>query len=181
MLQLSVEDYFKQPGISEAQYHAAAHGESSNVNQQPGMGNNAHMNGIHDVLQVIKEIQASLKTDLDDIRRKVDFLYAKFNDSADNNQTPPNPTTHSPPPQPSRPPSIPTLPKPIVEVSSTDTRTLPQHHQNISKATPSSMNPPIQPTLEEKTATDSPMEEDRIEDLYGVPVIRTVPSLLDEV
>ena len=43
------------------------------------------------------------------------------------------------------------------------------------------MNPPIQATLEEKTVTDSPMEEDRIEDLYGVPRILTVPSLLDEV
>ena len=139
------------------------------------------MTGIHDVLQVVKEIQASLKNDLDDIRRKVDFLYAKFTDLADNNQTPPNPTTHSPPPQPSRPPSIPTLPKPIVEVLSTDTRTLSQHHQNISKATPSSMNAPIEATLEEINATDSPMEEDCIDDLYGVPIVCTVPSLVDEV
>ena len=54
MLQISVEDYFKQPGTSEAQYHAAAHGESSHVNQQLGTGNNAHMNGIHDVLQVVQ-------------------------------------------------------------------------------------------------------------------------------
>ena len=45
-----------QPGTSEAQYHAAALGESSHVNQQPGMGNNAHIPGIHDVLQVVKEI-----------------------------------------------------------------------------------------------------------------------------
>ena len=43
------------------------------------------------------------------------------------------------------------------------------------------MNAPIEATLEEKNATDSPMEKDRIDDLYGVPDVRTVPSLVDEV
>ncbi|TXG53501.1 hypothetical protein EZV62_022670 [Acer yangbiense] len=73
------EDFFKQPTPSEGQYDVAAHGETCHANQEPVTGNNVHMKGITDVLQVVKEIQATLKTKLHDIRTKVNLLYAKFN------------------------------------------------------------------------------------------------------
>ncbi|KAI9186483.1 hypothetical protein LWI28_017711 [Acer negundo] len=66
-LQISVEDFFKQPTPSEGQYDGAAHGETSHANQGPIRDNNAHMKGIADVLQVVKEIQSTLKTELDDV------------------------------------------------------------------------------------------------------------------
>ncbi|TXG66553.1 hypothetical protein EZV62_007828 [Acer yangbiense] len=55
---------------SEGQYDAATHGETSHANQEPGTGNNMHMKGVHDVLQVVKEIQDTLKSELYDIRTK---------------------------------------------------------------------------------------------------------------
>ncbi|KAK1559433.1 hypothetical protein Q3G72_014467 [Acer saccharum] len=129
--QISVEDYFKQPSPSEGQYDAAAHGETSHGNQEPGTGNNAHMKGVHDVLQVVKEIQDTLKSELHDIRTKVNFLYAKFSSTKEKNfdedlhnttshqksknDMPPNPTPNSPPPPPSRHLSIPTIQHPVVE------------------------------------------------------------------
>ncbi|KAK1583497.1 hypothetical protein Q3G72_024257 [Acer saccharum] len=139
---------------------------------------------MHDVLQVVKDIQATLKTELSDIRTKVDFLYAKYISAEDKNsedlhntnihqksqhESPPNPSPNSPPHPPSRPPIRPTKQNPVVEVSSHHTQTLPQPQQNIPKSTPSSMNAP-----------DSYMEEQRIDDLYHVPAVLTVPSLVDE-
>ncbi|TXG53277.1 hypothetical protein EZV62_022446 [Acer yangbiense] len=106
----SVDDVFEQPPPAEREYHTTAHGETSHANQQPGSVNNAHIKGMHDVLQVVKDIQATLKTELSDIRTK-----------------------------------------------------------NISKSTPSSMNAP-----------DSHMEDQRIDDLYHVPAVLTVPLLIDE-
>ncbi|KAK1588340.1 hypothetical protein Q3G72_022290 [Acer saccharum] len=131
--QISVEDSFKQPSPLEGQYDAAAHGETSHGNQEPGTGNNAHMKGVHDVLQVVKEIQDTLKSELHDIRTKVNFLYAKFSSMEEKNfnedlhnttshqksknDRPPNPTLNSPPPppSPSRHLSIPTIQHPVVE------------------------------------------------------------------
>ncbi|KAK2638097.1 hypothetical protein Ddye_025892 [Dipteronia dyeriana] len=60
--------------------HGRSHG-----NQEPSTGNDAHINGINDVLQLVKDIQASLKNELHDIITKVNLLYAKFNSSEDNN------------------------------------------------------------------------------------------------
>ncbi|KAK1581264.1 hypothetical protein Q3G72_004384 [Acer saccharum] len=131
MIQISVADSFKQPAPLEGQYDAAAHGETSHTNQEPGTGNNAHMKGVHDVLQVVKEIQDTLKSELHDIRTKVNFLYVKFTSVEDKNfdedlhntnshqksknHMPPNPTSNSPPPPPSRHLSIPTIQHPVVE------------------------------------------------------------------
>ncbi|KAK1560363.1 hypothetical protein Q3G72_025809 [Acer saccharum] len=181
---MSVDDVFEQPPLAERQYHTAAHGETNHTNQQPASVNTAHIKGMHDVLQVVKDIQATLKTELSDIRTKVDFLYAKYS-SAENrssedlhntnihqksqHESPPNPSPNSPPPPPSRPLIRPTKQNPVVEVSSHHTQTLPQPQQNIPKSTPSSMNAP-----------DSYMEDQRIDDLYHVPAVLTVPSLVDE-
>ena len=182
---MSVDDVFEQPPLAECQYHTAAHGETSHANQQPASVNTAHIKGMHDVLQVVKDIQATLKTELSDIRTKVDFLYAKYSSAEDKNsedlhntnihqksqhESPPNPSPNSPPPPPSRPPIRPTKQNQVVEVSSHHTQTLPQPQQNIPKSTPSSMNAP-----------DSYMEEQRIDDLYHVPAVLTVPSLVDDV
>ncbi|KAK1567211.1 hypothetical protein Q3G72_009425 [Acer saccharum] len=181
---MSVDDVFEQPLPAERQYHIAAHGETSHANQQPTSVNTAHIKGMHDVLQVVKDIQATLKTELSDIRTKVDFLYAKYSLAEDKNsedlhntnihqksqhESPPNPSPNSPSPPPLRPPIRPTKQNPVVEVSSHHTQTLPQPQQNIPKSTPSSMNAP-----------DSYMEEQRIDDLYHVPAVLTVPSLVDE-
>ncbi|KAI9200412.1 hypothetical protein LWI28_007447 [Acer negundo] len=119
--QISVKDFFKQPTPSEGQYDGDAHGEISHANQRLVTGNNAHMKGIADVLQVVKEILSTLKTELDDIRTKVNFLYDKFSSAEDKNldndlhntsnhnnsmhNMPPNPT---PPLPSSRPLSNPT-------------------------------------------------------------------------
>ncbi|KAK1556414.1 hypothetical protein Q3G72_022227 [Acer saccharum] len=85
---------------------------------------------MHDVLQVDKDIQATLKTELSDIRTKVDFLYAKYSSAEDKNsedlhntnihqksqhQSPPNPSPNSPPPPLSRPLISPTIQNPVVE------------------------------------------------------------------
>ncbi|KAK1587123.1 hypothetical protein Q3G72_009747 [Acer saccharum] len=128
--QMSVDDVFEQPPPAERQYHTAAHGETSHANQQPASVNTAHIKGMHDVLQVVKDIQATLKTELSDIRTKVDFLYAKYNSAEDKNpedlhntnihqksqhESPPNPSPNSPPPPPSRPPIRPTKQNPVVE------------------------------------------------------------------
>ncbi|KAK1582917.1 hypothetical protein Q3G72_019524 [Acer saccharum] len=184
MIQISVDDVFEQPAPAERQYDCAAHGGTSHANQQLGSVNNAHIKGMHDVLQVVKDIQATLKTKLSDIRTKVNFLYAKYSSAEDKNsenlhntnshqkskhQSPPNPSPNSPHPPPSRPLIIPTIKNPVVEVSSNNTQTLPQPQQNISKSNPSLMNAP-----------DSHMKDQRIDDLYNVPVVRTVPSLVYE-
>ncbi|KAI9187251.1 hypothetical protein LWI28_025971 [Acer negundo] len=66
--------FFKQPTPSKGQYDGAAHGETSHANQGPVIVNHAYMKGIADVLQVVKEIQSTMKTELDDIRTKVNFL-----------------------------------------------------------------------------------------------------------
>ncbi|KAI9199088.1 hypothetical protein LWI28_027274 [Acer negundo] len=84
-LQISVEEFFKQPTQSNGQYNCAAHGETSQANQVPVTGNHAHMKGIADVLQLVKEIQSTMKTELDDIRTKVNFLYDKFSSEEDKN------------------------------------------------------------------------------------------------
>jgi len=67
MMQILVEDLFNQPAPSEGEYHAAAHGETIHANDEPGTANNVHMKGVHDVLQVVKEIQDTLKSELHDI------------------------------------------------------------------------------------------------------------------
>ncbi|KAK1549793.1 hypothetical protein Q3G72_007944 [Acer saccharum] len=142
--------FFKQPTSSEGQYDAAAHGETSHANQGPVTGNKAHMKGIADVLQVVKEIHATLKTELHDIQTNVNLLYAKFSSAKDKNldkdlhntsshqnsmhNMPPNP---SPPPPSSQPLSIPTRQHSTVEVSSDNTRPLSKHQHTISKSTPS--------------------------------------------
>ncbi|KAK1586654.1 hypothetical protein Q3G72_004637 [Acer saccharum] len=130
MIQISVDDIFEQPAPVERQYNAAAHGETSHANQQHGSVNNAHIKGMHDVLQVVKDIQATLKTELSDIRTKVNFLYAKYSSAEDKNsedlqntnshhkskhQSPLIPSLNSPPPPPSRPLIIPTIQNPVVE------------------------------------------------------------------
>ncbi|KAI9194610.1 hypothetical protein LWI28_007541 [Acer negundo] len=66
-LQISVEEFFKQPTQSNGQYDCAAHGETSQANQVPVTGNHANMKGIADVLQLVKEIQSTMKTELDNI------------------------------------------------------------------------------------------------------------------
>ncbi|KAI9192345.1 hypothetical protein LWI28_021476 [Acer negundo] len=148
--QISVEEFFKQPTQSNGQYNCAAPRETSQANQVPVTGNHAHMKGIADVLQLVKEIQSTMKTELVDIRTKVSFLYDKFSLAEDKNpdnnlhnttsnynsmhNIPPNPT---PPPPSSRLLSNPTSQHPIIEVSSNNTRTLPQHEQTISKSIPS--------------------------------------------
>ncbi|KAK1557463.1 hypothetical protein Q3G72_025038 [Acer saccharum] len=196
MIQISVEDSFKQPSPSEGQYDAAAHGETSHGNQEPGTDNNAHMKGVHDVLQVVKEIQDTLKSELHDIRTKVNFLYAKFNSTEEKNfdedlhnttshqkskdDRPQNPTPNSPPPPPSRHVSIPTIQQPIVEVSSNKTQTSHQHEKNISKSTPSWMKSPTEATPKDGNTRDLPMHDQGIDDMYHVPAVLTVPSLVDE-
>ncbi|KAI9177605.1 hypothetical protein LWI28_017204 [Acer negundo] len=141
-LQISVAEFFKQPTQSNGQYNYAAHGETSQADRGPVTSNHAHMKGIADILQLVKEIQSTMKTELDDIRTKVNFLYEKFSSAEDRNldnnlhntsnhhnsmhNIPPNPTP--PPPLPSsRPLSNPTSQHPTIEVSSNNTRTLPQH------------------------------------------------------
>ncbi|KAI9178155.1 hypothetical protein LWI28_023348 [Acer negundo] len=112
--QISVEEFFKQPTQSNGQYNCAAHGKTSQANQVPVTGNHAHMKGIADVLQLVKEIQSTMKTELNDIRTKVNFLYDKFSSAEDKNSDnnlhntsshhnsmhniPPNPTPPPPPP-----------------------------------------------------------------------------------
>ncbi|TXG48583.1 hypothetical protein EZV62_024458 [Acer yangbiense] len=73
-----VEDFFKQSTPSEGHYDATAHGETCHANQGPITGNNAHMKGIANVLQVVKEIQATLKTELHDIRTKIINLITEY-------------------------------------------------------------------------------------------------------
>ncbi|KAK1564588.1 hypothetical protein Q3G72_006496 [Acer saccharum] len=196
MIQISIEDSFKQPSPSEGQYDAAAHGETSHGNQEPGTGNNAHMKGVHDVLQVVKEIQDTLKSELHDIRTKVNFLYAKFSSTEEKNfdedlhnttshqksedDRPQNPTLNSPPLPPSRHVSIPIIEHPVVEVSSNKTQTSPQHEKNISKSTPSWMKSPTEATPEDRNTRDLPMHDQGIDDMYHVPAVLTVPSLVDE-
>ncbi|TXG53367.1 hypothetical protein EZV62_022536 [Acer yangbiense] len=193
---ISIEDSFKQPSPSEGQYDAAAHGETSHGNQEPGTGNNAHMKGVHDVLQVVKEIQDTLKSELHDIRTKVNFLYAKFSSTEEKNfdedlhnttshqkskdDRPQNLTPNSPPLPSSRYVSIPTIQHPVVEVSSNKTQTSPQHEKNISKSTPSWMKSPTEATLEYGNTRDLPMHDQGIDDMYHVPAVLTVPSLVDE-
>ncbi|KAI9191420.1 hypothetical protein LWI28_008327 [Acer negundo] len=91
---------------------------------------------------------------------------------------PPNLT---PPPSSSQPLSNPTSQHPTIEVSSNNTRTLPQHQQTISKSTPSLMKAPSEPPLEGRNAPDLPMEDLRNDDPYYVPPVITVPLLVDEV
>ena len=129
MIQILLEDLFNQPASLEGESHAAAHGETSHANDEPGTANNVHMKGVHDVLQVVKEIQDTLKSELHDIRTKIDFLYAKFSELEKNrdedlhntnnpqkskNHRPPHPTPNNPPPPISRPLLIPTLLKEIL-------------------------------------------------------------------
>ncbi|KAI9186560.1 hypothetical protein LWI28_018546 [Acer negundo] len=90
---------------------------------------------------------------------------------------PPNPT---PPPPSSRPLSNPTSQHPNIEVSSNNTRTLPQHEQTISKSTPSWIKAPSEPPLEDRIAPDLPMEDLRNDNPYYIPPVLTVPSLVDE-
>ncbi|KAK1559428.1 hypothetical protein Q3G72_014370 [Acer saccharum] len=105
------------------------------------------MKGIDDVLHVVKEIQATLKTELHDIRTKVNLLYAKFSSAEDKNLDkdlyntnshqnsinlmPPNPPP-PPPAPPSRPLSIPTIQHPTVEDNFNDD-TLEQESQSSNK------------------------------------------------
>ncbi|KAI9191824.1 hypothetical protein LWI28_014033 [Acer negundo] len=89
---------------------------------------------------------------------------------------PPNPT---PPPPSSRPLSNPTSQHPTIEVSSNNTRTLPQHEQTISKSTPSWMKALSEPPLD-RNAPDLPMEDLHNDDPYYVPPILTIPSLVDK-
>ncbi|KAI9160178.1 hypothetical protein LWI28_005794 [Acer negundo] len=135
-----------------------------------------------------------MKTELDDIRTKVNFLYDKFNSAEDKNQDnnfhntsnhhnsmhnlPPNPT---PPLPSSRPLSNPTSQHHTIEVSSNNTRTLPQHQQTISKSTPSWMKAPSEPPLEDGNTYDLLMADLRNDDPYYVPLVLTVTSLVDEV
>ncbi|KAI9162570.1 hypothetical protein LWI28_028605 [Acer negundo] len=191
--QISVEEFFKQPTQSNGQYNCVAHGETSQANQVPVTGNHAHMKGIDDVLQLVKEIQSTMKTELVDIRTKVNFLYDKFSSAEDKNpdnnlhntsshynsmhNIPRNPT---PPPPSSLPLSNPTSQHPTIEVSSNNTRTLPQHEQTIYKSTPSWMKAPSEPPLEDGNAPDLPLEDLHNDDPYYVPPVLTVPSLVDE-
>ncbi|KAK3204609.1 hypothetical protein Dsin_018655 [Dipteronia sinensis] len=140
--------------------------------------------------------QATLKTELNDIRTKVNFLYAKFSSVEDKNldndlpntNSPENSKNHTPinprSPLPTRPPpphlSVPTIQHPTFEVSSNDTRSLPQHEQTISKFTPSWMKAPIETALEEGKTTDLPMEDQPTDDPDHVPPVLTIPTLLDE-
>ncbi|KAI9162182.1 hypothetical protein LWI28_024623 [Acer negundo] len=137
--QILVEEFFKQPTQSNSQYNYAAHGETSQANQVPVIGNHAHMKGIADVLQLVKKIQCTMKTELDDIQTKVNFLYDKFSSAEDKN---PDNNLHNtsrhpnsihnillnptPPPPSLRPLSNLTNQHPTIEVSSYNTRTLPQ-------------------------------------------------------
>ncbi|TXG63611.1 hypothetical protein EZV62_010605 [Acer yangbiense] len=187
--------FFKQPTPSEGQYDATAHGQTCHANQGPVTGNNAQMKGIADVLHVVKEIQATLKTELYDIRTNVNLLYAKFSSAEDKNldkdlhktsnhqnsmhNMPQNPPLPPPPPS-SQPLSIPTRQHPIVDVSSNNTRPLSKHQQTISKSTPSWMKAHIEPPLQDGNAPDLPMEDQRTDDHYYVPPVLTIPSLLDE-
>ena len=43
------------------------------------------------------------------------------------------------------------------------------------------MNESIESTLQDGKSPDAPIEDQRIDDLYHVPALLTVPSLLDEV
>ncbi|KAI9160476.1 hypothetical protein LWI28_008408 [Acer negundo] len=162
---ISVEEFFKQP----TQSNCATHGEISQANQVPVTDNHVHMTGIADNLQLVKEIQSTIKTELDDIQTKVNFLYDKFSLAEDKNphnnlhntsshhnsmhNIPPNPT---PPLPSSRPLSNPTNQHPTIKVSSNNTRTLPQHEQTISKSTPSWMKAPSELSLEDGNAPDLP-------------------------
>ncbi|KAI9156995.1 hypothetical protein LWI28_015221 [Acer negundo] len=192
-LQISVEEFFKQPTQSNGQYNGAAHGENSQANQRPVTGNHAHMIGIANVLQLVKEIQSTMKTELDDIRTKVNFLYDKFSSAEDKNldnnlhntsshhnsmhNIPLNPT---PPPPSSQPLYNPTSQHLTIEVSSNNTRTLPQNQQSISKSTLIWMKAPSEPPLEDGNTPNLQMEDLRNDDPYYVPLVLTVPSLVDE-
>ena len=200
-MQISVDDFFNQPAPSEGQYERAAHGETSHANQEPGTAYNVHMKGVQDVLQVVKEIQDTLKSELHDIRTKVDFIYAKFSSAEEKNcqedchhtnthqksqnhmppTRSPSSTPTPPPPPPPRPLPVPTIQPPIIQVSSTTPRTLPHQHHQISNSSPSWMNPAIDASEDDGNAQDSSMQDQRIDDLYHVPPIATVPSLQDEV
>ncbi|KAI9165995.1 hypothetical protein LWI28_024350 [Acer negundo] len=192
-IQISVEEFFKQPTQSNGQNNGAAHGETSQANQGPVTSNHAHMKGIADVLQLVKEIPSTMMTELDDIRTKVNFLYEKFSSAKDKNldnnlhntsnhhnsmhNIPPNP---NPPLQSPRPISNPTSQQLTIEVSSNNTRTLPQHQQTISKSTPSWMKAPSETPLKDGNAPDLPMEDLCNDDPYYVPPVLTVPSLVEE-
>jgi len=43
------------------------------------------------------------------------------------------------------------------------------------------MNEPIDATLEDGNARDLPMQDEQIDDLCHVPLVLTIPSLVDEV
>ncbi|KAK3211839.1 hypothetical protein Dsin_016545 [Dipteronia sinensis] len=94
--QISVGDFFKQPAQPEGQCDVGAYGATDRANEEPVTASNAHTKSIDDVLLVVKDIQATLKIELDDIRTKVNFLYAKFSSAEDKNLDNDLPNTNSP-------------------------------------------------------------------------------------
>ncbi|KAK3229788.1 hypothetical protein Dsin_001669 [Dipteronia sinensis] len=64
---ISVGDFFKQPAQPEGQCDVGAHGATDRANEEPVTASNAHTKSIDDVLLVVKDIQDTLKTELDDI------------------------------------------------------------------------------------------------------------------
>ena len=51
----------------------------------------------------------------------------------------------------------------------------------MSKSTPSWMNEPIDATVEDGNARDLHMQDEQVDDMNNVPLVLTVPSLVDEV
>ncbi|KAK2641483.1 hypothetical protein Ddye_023246 [Dipteronia dyeriana] len=133
-------------------------------------------------------MQATLKSELNKIRTKVDTLYAKFSSGGDNNldtqlhKTPgqqnpmkdiyQNPSPNYPPPLPpsGQPFSTHKKQHPTLKLSSSNTQTLSGLEQTISKSIPSWMNAPSDPPLEDG---NSPYR-------YDVPPVLIAHSLLDD-
>ncbi|KAK2653225.1 hypothetical protein Ddye_013081, partial [Dipteronia dyeriana] len=63
-------DIYNQPAPPQGQYDVAAHRRTGHANQEPGTSNNGHIKGIDDMLHAMKEIQAILKSELNEIRTK---------------------------------------------------------------------------------------------------------------
>ncbi|KAK2646662.1 hypothetical protein Ddye_021857 [Dipteronia dyeriana] len=76
--QILVEDIYNQPSAPGGQYDAVSHGCTSHANQDPSTNNNEHIKGIDNVLHVVKEMQATLKSELNEIRTKIINLIPEY-------------------------------------------------------------------------------------------------------
>ncbi|KAK2634026.1 hypothetical protein Ddye_028818 [Dipteronia dyeriana] len=174
--QISIEDCFNQATPSEG-HHTIVHVAIGHGNQEPDTCNDSHIQGITDVLYMVKDIQTSLKTNL---------MRSEQSSVADNNldnylhntnihqnsinENPPNPHPSCPPPPSARRLSNPALQNPLT----------PEHQQTISKSTSSWMNALIDSSEKEMIGPNLPMEDQLTDDMYDVSSVLTIPTLLYE-